>query len=1002
MRHFYFLFGNGIRRGISRKLRLLSLFVLLSLTLLGQAPAGYYDAAEGKNGADLKTALCNIITNNHQTLSYSSLGNYYPSTDATSDGKVWDMYSSQVYTFSQNGSSANQEGQGWNKEHSFPQSWFKEASPMKADLFHVYPTDIKVNSIRSNFPFGKVGGSPSFTSTNGCKLGSSDSNTGYSGTVFEPADEYKGDFARTYFYMATRYEKSIDSWTSNGTAGQILDGTEYPVFKSWYKKLMLEWHHSDPVSPKEVTRNNAVYAIQKNRNPFIDNPSYADMIWGDGPIGLTFTSSPVTSAQAGTAYTYNITVTGAPGATFTITAPTLPNSWLTFTPTGNGTATLTGTPTAENAGDNNVVLIGSDGTKTVEQSFTIKVVKPNTGSGTIETFENMPNSSSSYLTRNWVGDNNIAWTATKARTDQTINNRAVCFDKSGTRSLESQTINGECSKISFKHYNPFSTTGGTITLYVNNTEIGSVNPSSTVQTSSFTVDISGSFIIKLTIEGTAQTAIDDLEWQSTNQDPEITSVSTIPLAPVTGQSIAISAEVDDADGTVQSVTMNWGTSSDNLVNTASMSANDDVYTTTIPSQANTGTIYYRITAVDNLGGTVAFNSSVIIAENKLPLISNITISPENPVPSTDVTISAKVEDPEERLQSVVLKWGIASNSLTNSVTMSNSSSIYTGVVPAQIAGQTIYYQIVADDAESNRAVSSILNYLVGSGSTNQLPIITNVTTNPENTVAGQNISISANIVDADGSISKVVIDWGTSSGAMDNSLEMSKNNNTYSVSMPGNQQSGIIYYRISAIDNSEGTSYYNNSITILANQLPSISNITLNPSSPTSADAIIVSANVTDPEGRLGSALVQWSVSENTLKNQVPMTNTASSFSATIPAQASGSIVYYRLKAVDAEGNEALSIISSFTVNSPNSIDDVNKGLDVFAYPNPFYNELNIKVEKSSGCNVEILDIIGRVLYQNDFTNGIHKINTSNLKSGIYLVKISDSNKTSILRVVKR
>lgn len=800
MRHFYFLFGNGIRRGISRKLRLLSLFVLLSLTLLGQAPAGYYDAAEGKNGADLKTALCNIITNNHQTLSYSSLGNYYPSTDATSDGKVWDMYSSQVYTFSQNGSSANQEGQGWNKEHSFPQSWFKEASPMKADLFHVYPTDIKVNSIRSNFPFGKVGGSPSFTSTNGCKLGSSDSNTGYSGTVFEPADEYKGDFARTYFYMATRYEKSIDSWTSNGTAGQILDGTEYPVFKSWYKKLMLEWHHSDPVSPKEVTRNNAVYAIQKNRNPFIDNPSYADMIWGDGPIGLTFTSSPVTSAQAGTAYTYNITVTGAPGATFTITAPTLPNSWLTFTPTGNGTATLTGTPTAENAGDNNVVLIGSDGTKTVEQSFTIKVVKPNTGSGTIETFENMPNSSSSYLTRNWVGDNNIAWTATKARTDQTINNRAVCFDKSGTRSLESQTINGECSKISFKHYNPFSTTGGTITLYVNNTEIGSVNPSSTVQTSSFTVDISGSFIIKLTIEGTAQTAIDDLEWQSTNQDPEITSVSTIPLAPVTGQSIAISANIEDADG----------------------------------------------------------------------------------------------------------------------------------------------------------------------------------------------------------SISKVLIDWGTSSGAMDNSLEMSKNNNTYSVSMPGNQQSGIIYYRISAIDNSEGTSYYNNSITILANQLPSISNITLNPSSPTSADAIIVSANVTDPEGRLGSALVQWSVSENTLKNQVPMTNTASSFSATIPAQASGSIVYYRLKAVDAEGNEALSIISSFTVNSPNSIDDVNKGLDVFAYPNPFYNELNIKVEKSSGCNVEILDIIGRVLYQNDFTNGIHKINTSNLKSGIYLVKISDSNKTSILRVVKR
>ncbi len=132
------------------------------------------------------------------------------------------------------------------------------------------------------------------------------------------------------------------------------------------------------------------------------------------------------------------------------------------------------------------------------------------------------------------------------------------------------------------------------------------------------------------------------------------------------------------------------------------------------------------------------------------------------------------------------------------------------------------------------------------------------------------------------------------------------------------------------------------------------------------------------------------------------MTNTTSTFSATIPAQASRSIVYYRLKAIDAEGNQALSGISNFTVNSPNSIDDVEKTLDVSAYPNPFYNELNIKVEKSSGCNIEILDIIGRVLYQNDFTTGILQINTSNLKSGIYLVKISNSNKTNILRVVKR
>ena len=104
---------------------------------------------------------------------------------------------------------------------------------------------------------------------------------GYSGTVFEPDDEYKGDFARTYFYMAACYNDKISSWTSGEHGGKVMAGNNYPVFKTWVVELLMKWHRQDPVSEKETDRNDAVYAHQRNRNPFIDHPELADYIWGD-------------------------------------------------------------------------------------------------------------------------------------------------------------------------------------------------------------------------------------------------------------------------------------------------------------------------------------------------------------------------------------------------------------------------------------------------------------------------------------------------------------------------------------------------------------------------------------------------------------------------------------------------------------------------------------------------------------------------------------------------
>jgi hypothetical protein len=146
---------------------------------------------------------------------------------------------------------------------------------MKSDAHHVYPTDGRVNGQRGNDPFGECANGSSLA--NG--LGKSGTSTfpGYSGRVFEPVDEYKGDFARTYFYFATRYESIM---TSMQTSSSSFSGNKYPSLNSWSINLFLKWHRQDPVSEKEITRNNAVYKHQKNRNAFIDHPILAEHIWG--------------------------------------------------------------------------------------------------------------------------------------------------------------------------------------------------------------------------------------------------------------------------------------------------------------------------------------------------------------------------------------------------------------------------------------------------------------------------------------------------------------------------------------------------------------------------------------------------------------------------------------------------------------------------------------------------------------------------------------------------
>ena len=264
-----------------KKLTLTSLFLVLGLTVFAQIPKDYYESTDGKKGDAALDALFDQIKD-HTVISYNSLEPYYQRTDYAGDS-ILDIYSTCHFTMAQANCSQKAVCDCWNKEHSIPQSWFNEQTPMKSDLFHVYPTDARVNNFRSNLPYGEVAGKNGTgfkDNYGGHGQGKLGSNTfpGYSGKVFEPIDEFKGDLARTYFYMVARYrDKNLDK----SSEGQVVFVSSKTNLTEYAKNLFLKWHRQDPVSQKEINRNDSVYAIQHNRNPFIDYPYLVEYIWGE-------------------------------------------------------------------------------------------------------------------------------------------------------------------------------------------------------------------------------------------------------------------------------------------------------------------------------------------------------------------------------------------------------------------------------------------------------------------------------------------------------------------------------------------------------------------------------------------------------------------------------------------------------------------------------------------------------------------------------------------------
>lgn len=291
------------------------LITLFTLTASAQIPAGYYDHATG-SGYTLKTQLKRIINNiddpeisntveeEHNPQTYNALDNFNSTYERDfyyetgGNNTILDMYSenptgSDPYNYTPGSDECgnyNSEGDCYNKEHVIPQSVFGSQAPMYSDAHHLIPADGRVNGFRGNFPFGRVDDNQLANQSgitnptlNGSKLGdnlNSGYSAGYSNTVFEPIDEFKGDIARIYFYFVTRYEDQITSWNSY----PMFDGSSDKAIADPFLNILITWHQMDPVSQKEIDRNNNVYYNhQNNRNPFVDNPQYVALIWDTTP-----------------------------------------------------------------------------------------------------------------------------------------------------------------------------------------------------------------------------------------------------------------------------------------------------------------------------------------------------------------------------------------------------------------------------------------------------------------------------------------------------------------------------------------------------------------------------------------------------------------------------------------------------------------------------------------------------------------------------------------------
>ena len=638
---------------------LLLVAMAVGLQAVAAVPSGYYNSALGKNDQQLMSSLHQII-NGHYRVYYNYLWEKFKTTDCNGN-TIIDRYSNSQFTYSTNQcSNSGYSGVGdcYNREHSVPNSWWgggsSDADTMYTDLYHMYPVDGWVNGQRGNNPFGDcANGTPTGTG----KLGAC-THSGYTGTVFEVADEYKGDFARTYFYMVVRYMNRVGSWT-NGSGNVVFTNSSYKHLTPWAISQLLEWHRNDPVSTLESNRNEAVYGIQHNRNPFIDHPELAEYLWGN-MTGYAWTGSatntPVLSSptsgstinvgtNTGSGVSKTITVKGVyltqavtvavTGTGFSVTPSTLTaaavNAGTTVTVTYNGTATnATG----------RLTISSSEVTSNVTLTATYNP-GGSSGNETIETWEgcsgyaNYSNTSIQGHAFAWNVNNVGIWSKS---TDPNCNDEQSCrFGKNADSYIEmAEDVADGASMISFfaaKWNNneatptlqvQYSTNGGTTW-----TTVGTCTPNATWQQYIFNLDVTGNVRFRIKQTAGARLNVDDIAITSNSG-----SVATPELtAPVNGSTVNVGTITASGTSVSRTITV----SGSNLTKALNVSVSGNGFsvtpTTISAASANAGTTVTVTYSSSNPGNATG---TLVIASSEVSTTVNLTAS-KDALPSLSIS-----------------------------------------------------------------------------------------------------------------------------------------------------------------------------------------------------------------------------------------------------------------------------------------------------------------------------------------------------------------------------
>ena len=638
---------------------LLLIVALMGLQATAAIPSNYYNNALGKSDQQLMTSLHQII-NGHYLIYYGNLWEKFKTTDCNGN-IIIDRYSTTQYTYSTNqctSSGYNGVGDCYNREHSVPNSWWGAAQDtMYSDLFHMYPVDGWVNGQRGNYPFGDCANG---TACGTGKLGTC-THSGYTGTVFEVADEYKGDFARTYFYMAVRYMDRVGSWTqSYGNA--VFTNSSYKHLTPWAISQLLEWHRNDPVSTLESNRNEAVYGFQHNRNPFIDHPELAEYLWGSNTgsawSGST-TNTPVLSSpgngttvnvgtNTGSGVSKTITVKGVyltksvsvsvTGTGFSVTPTSLTasavNAGTTITVTYNGTATnATGSLT----------ISSTEVTSNVTLTATYNTGGGGSGTETVETWEGCTGYGN--YTDKAVQGKAFAWyfhnAGLFAQDNDHWNDALGCrFGKNADSYIQmTEDVTDGASQVSFYAAKYGSDAAPTIQVqYSTNggsswVTAATCSPTSTWQQYIYNLNLTGNVRFKFVQTAGSRLNIDDIAITSNSGSaptptPELT-------APVNGSTV----NVGTISATGTSVSKTITVKGTNLTKSLAVSTTGTGFsvspTTISATSANNGTsvtVTYSSNTAGNATGTLKLTSSEVsvtvnLTANKIaaPVISISTL-----------------------------------------------------------------------------------------------------------------------------------------------------------------------------------------------------------------------------------------------------------------------------------------------------------------------------------------------------------------------------------------